>query len=569
MRRYRLELLICLLLAVVTLTVYWRATGWGYVNFDDEDYVLRNPHLQAGFSFAGLRWALTTTWASNWHPLTWLSYLLDYQLYGLHPWGYHRTNLLLHVANSVLAFLILRKMTGAVGRSAVVAALFAWHPLHVESVAWIAERKDVMSTFFGLLSIAAYAHYAARPSPLRYLLVFAQFGVSLMAKPMLVTLPGVLLLLDYWPLRRETTITRLVWEKTPLVLLSAGSAVVTVVAQHQGGALSSLEHLPFAWRLGNAVVAYVRYIWLMFWPHDLAIFYPHPRDTLSWVQIALATALLLGLTAVFLGAGRRYRYLSVGWLWYLGTLVPVIGLVQVGGQAMADRYTYLPLLGLFIILAWGLPDLLARGRLEHAVLAPIAIVALAVCLVLTWRQVLTWHDGGSVWEHALAVTSDNYVAHNNLGNYVGARGRMDEAIDHYREAIRINSAYADAWNNLGTALAGQGRLDEAVGIYLQAVRLRPSSATVRHNLGLALLRMGRDEEARAEFAEAVRLQPGYARAHHSLGRALVRLGRSDEAVGSFRHAVRLQPGVASFQASLAELEARAGSCEGKPDGASR
>jgi tetratricopeptide (TPR) repeat protein len=568
MGRYRIEFLVCMVLAVGTVAVYWRATGCGFVNFDDDDYVVVNPHLQSGLGAAGLRWALTTTWASNWHPLTWVSFLFDYQLHGLNPSGYHRTNVLLHAANSVLLFLLLRNMTGAVGKSAVVAALFAWHPLHVESVAWVAERKDVLSTLFGFLTLAAYAHYAARPGVPRYLLVFVLFALCLMAKPMLVTLPFVLLLLDYWPLRREASLARLFVEKLPLLCLAAGSAVLTLYAQHRGGAINSLEHLPFPWRLANAVVAYVRYVEQMFWPLNLAVFYPHPREELNWAPVALAGLLLAGFTFACLRWGRRQPYLTVGWLWYLGTLVPVIGLVQVGGQALADRYTYVPLIGLFVILAWGLPDLLAGWRVEPVVLAPVAVVALALCLVLTWGQVLTWYDGGSLWEHALHVTSGNYVAHNNLGNYLGARGRMDEAVEHYRDALRINPAYADAWNNLGAALARRSQLDEAVASYQQAVQLSPASATIHHNLGLSLLQLGRDQEALEHFAEAVRLRPGYARAHHSLGRVLERLGRTDEALERYRLAVRLHPDVPQYKESLVSLEARLGSCEREPNNGS-
>ncbi|MFL5339967.1 MAG: glycosyltransferase family 39 protein [Gemmataceae bacterium] len=406
----RPALILGLLLVASTLAVFGRCLANEFVNYDDPQYVTDNPHVKEGLTLDGVRWAVTSTDYLNWHPLTWLSLQLDTELFGLEPWGFHLTAILLHAADALLLFLILRQTTGALWPSGFVAALFALHPLHVESVAWVAERKDVLSTLFGLLAIAAYLRYVEQPGWRRYLLVLLAAALSLTAKPMWVTLPGVLLLLDYWPLGRlQKSSTRTVLlEKVPLLALAATAGVLTVFAQHRGGAVESLELFPWDQRVGNAVVSYIRYLGMTVWPEGLAPFYPHPRGNLPvWPDIG-AAVLLVTITTVVLALRRRCPYLVVGWFWYLGTLVPMIGLVQVGEQARADRYTYLPLIGIFIIVAFGLSDLLRSRRFPRALLFAAAIAVILACATLTWKQIGYWHDSRALWAHAVAVTADNY-----------------------------------------------------------------------------------------------------------------------------------------------------------------
>ena len=491
------RILISLVLILLTTAAYGPIWRNDFINYDDNVYVTGNDHVKAGLSPKGIAWAFTSTEALNWHPLTWISLQLDYQLYGLRAWGFHLTNLLLHTANSLLLFGVLQQMTGAVWRSALVAALFALHPLHVESVAWIAERKDVLSTLFWMLTLAAYLRYVRRPSVLRYLLVMLTLALGLMAKAMLVTLPCVLLLLDYWPLGRfqrnndETPMTNdegspkpqdrgpssfglwhyfvirrwsfVIWEKVPLFVLAAACSAMVIFAQQRGGALESLEQLSLSSRVSNALVSSVQYIVKMFWPSGLAPFYPHPRESLSWWQAAGAGLLLISISALALRLAGRRAYLIVGWLWYLGTLAPVIGIVQVGEQAMADRYTYVPLIGLFILLVWAIADLAAPWPALKVMLLPTTAGALLICLVLTWLQVRIWHDSRSLWEHTLRVTAGNYVAENNLGFTFLQEGNMPEAERHFRQAVRIKPDYARAYSSLGLALDKQEKIPEAIG----------------------------------------------------------------------------------------------------------
>jgi len=460
----RNQYLVILLLLGVTFGAFYRVLGGEFLRYDDDVYITLNPFVKAGLSRVGLIWAFATGYNANWHPLTWVSHMLDVEVFGMNAGGHHLTNLILHLANTMLLFLVLRRMTGFVWRSAFVAALFGVHPLHVESVAWIAERKDVLSTLFWLLTIWAYARYAENPTWTRYLPVVLFFGLGLMAKPMLVTLPFVLLLLDYWPLNRlsfggkgERTVPvyDLFLEKVPLFAMTALSCLITFRAQQMGGAVGLLEKLPFAVRAGNALVAYTTYIGKMFWPKNLAVFYPHPGADLPVWQAVVAGLALVSITILVIRAGKPRPYLSVGWLWYLGTLVPVIGLVQVGAQAMADRYTYVPMIGLFIMLAWGLPGL---GGKRLAVPATLVVCAL---IAVTWRQVGYWRDSISLFRHAISVTEKNAVMHANLGLALRDRGRTDEAIREYREAIRIDPEFAQAHNNLAVALYFKGDYAEA------------------------------------------------------------------------------------------------------------
>ena len=491
--------LICFMLAIVTLAVYWQVGNSAFVNYDDPTYVTDNQDVRAGLTAESVTWAFSTTHGGNWHPLTWLSHMLDCQIYGLNPRGHHYTNLLFHILNTILLLLVLQKMTGALWKSALVAALFALHPLHVESVAWVAERKDVLSTFFWMLTVGVYVLYVENPGVKKYLLTILLFALGLMAKPMLVTLPFVLLLLDYWPLGRfqikklgtaqssdgtSPKDTRnekrkspkgpakdavrskkntesgyrwslalpLIWEKIPLFVIAVASSIVTFFAQQSGGAVRSLEALPFTVRISNALVAYISYIGKTIWPFHLAVFYPHPGMLAGW-KIAGACLLLLSISFMAIRALRLYPYFTVGWLWYLGTLVPVIGLVQIGSQAMADRYTYVPLIGIFIIIAWGIFDLAAGWRYRKEGVAVVSASLLLILMVMTWFQLQHWSNSITLFKHAINVTENNLTAHYNLGLALVKNARMDEAIDHFTRALQINPDNANSHKNLGNAMA--------------------------------------------------------------------------------------------------------------------
>jgi tetratricopeptide (TPR) repeat protein len=566
---------LCLLLALATLALYLPVARQGFVNYDDSDYVTENAHVQSGLQWQNVVWAFTTGHASNWHPLTWLSHMLDCQLFGLKAGPEHLVSTGFHIANTLLLFLLLRRMTGALWRSAFVAALFALHPLHVESVAWVSERKDVLSALFFLLTVGAYVRYAEilgleskAQSPgagaprltlhaSRYYLVsLTLFTLGLMSKPMLVTLPFVLLLLDYWPLQRfrpstfnpqPTTCFRLVAEKAPFVLLAAASSVITFIVQRKGGAVST--SLSVGARVANALVSYVRYIGKMLWPQNLSILYPHPGHWPAWQVIACA-GLLLAVSAAVILLARRRPYLAVGWLWFCGTLVPVIGLVQVGIQSMADRYTYVPLIGLFIMLAWGIDDLVPVRPWRTRALAIGAALSLAACAFLTERQIRFWRDSEALFRHAVHVTRDNYLAYNNLGFYLSGQGRAAEAMENYRLSLKINPAYEDALNNLGYALAGQKKYADAIPLYLAALRIKPNHAEVHNNLGNALSETGKIDEAIQHYLIVLQQKPDHADAHNNLGIALAMKGKLDEAIPHFHEAIRSKPSYASAHSNL-------------------
>jgi tetratricopeptide (TPR) repeat protein len=549
----RLDLLISLVLVVATLSVYWQVRGFGFIDYDDGAYVKDNPYVTGGLSWATVRWAFTTSHVCNWHPLTWLSLMLDVQLFGVNPGAHHLVNVLVHAANTVLLFWTLRRMTDAVWPSAFVAALFAIHPLHVESVAWIAERKDVLSTLFWLLTLAGYLHYVRRPGRLRYVLVAAPLALGLMAKPMLVSLPAILLLLDYWPLRRlelslsdpkksAVNLGRRIIEKLPLFALVGLSSVATFLAQRSGGGVVPFSVIPFSLRVQNAFVAYARYILLMLWPSGLAAFYPHAREALPVWQPLLSILALGGATVAVLAGARRFPYLGVGWLWYLGTLVPVIGVIQVGDQALADRYTYVPLIGLFLMAAWGVRDCVARWRIPKSaagVGAAAVLLALAACTAV---QVGYWRDSITLFEHALKVTPDNYLAHKVLGVALcDEAGRYEEAAAHCRAAIAVNPSDADLHYNLGNALLGLGKADEAIAAYQKTLTLDPRYVKARYNLGNAHARQARYQEAAACYGEVVEAQPGFPGAANNLGSALVFLGKLEEAAAVYRGAIEANP----------------------------
>ena len=568
-------------LVLATLTVYWQVGNYEFVNLDDDQYIVENSHVQKGLTSESVTWAFTTNHMANWHPLTWLSHMLDFQLYGLNPTGHHLNNLVFHLLNTLLLFLVLQRMTGGLWRSGLVAALFALHPLHVESVAWVAERKDVLSTLFWILTLWAYLGYVKRPGVKRYLLTLVPFALGLMAKPMLVTLPFVMLLLDYWPLERiqlgqsflghtgqshpsiigkkpRTQVFRLLMEKTPFFALAAVSSVVTFIVQKSGGAVVALEVYPLNIRIANAMLAYVSYIIKMIWPQNLAIFYPHPGQSLPIWQAVAAGLLLLLISTVVMRAGRRYPYLPVGWLWYVGTLVPVIGLVQVGAQAMADRYTYVPLIGLFIMVAWGVPDLVGSWRYAKPALTVAAASLLVALMVCTSFQVKHWENSLSLFEHALRVTSNNSQIHNNLANVLTQKGMLQEAIPHYTKALEISPNYADAHTNLGVALAKQGRLEDAIKHYSAALRIKPKSPETHNNLGVALYSQGDVLGAIENYMTAVQLKPDYAEAHNNLGNGLAQQGRLAEAKVHYAKALTIRADYPEAHNNLGVALARQG-----------
>jgi tetratricopeptide (TPR) repeat protein len=559
---------IYLFLALITLVVFAQTIRYDFVNFDDDLYVYNVPAIKAGLTRSGIVLSFISPHASNWHPLTTISHMLDCQLYGMNAGGHHATNVLLHIIAVLLLFQVLRQMTGAVWKSAIVAALFAVHPLHVESVAWVSERKDVLSAVFFLLMLNAYARYARAKHIVRYLVVVVLFVAGLMSKPMLVTAPVILLLLDYWPLRRfeqlsSTTgktqdlssnqrriIRRLFLEKVPLLILSAGACIITFVLQKR--ATGAIPPLPFLWRVQNAFASYVIYIWKTLWPTRLAVFYPHPNDTLALWEVILAIGFLLAVTVVAILFRRERPYLFTGWFWYLVMLFPVIGLVQVGEQGHADRYTYLSHIGLFVIVVWFAADM-AIARRSKASLAVTTAVTLVIILALTWTafiQTSYWRNSETLWTHALTVTSDNDVAHNNLGYLCNDRGELDKAISHFEAASRIRSGKRDVHYdlasafvqmNLADALARKGLPDEAMVHYQAAIELQPNYANAYYNRGSVLLAEGRIDEAIADWEKTLQLQPNDADAHTGLGNAYLRKGLVQEAIAHYKEASALAP----------------------------
>jgi len=569
--------LTALLLALGTLLVYLPAASHGFSIFDDDDYVTQNRAVQNGLTWAGVQWAFTTGHASNWHPVTWLSHMLDCELFGLNAGAHHTVNVLFHAANTALLFVLLLRLTGAMWPAAFVAALFGWHPLHVESVAWVAERKDVLSTFFGLLTLLAYAGYARsrvegrasrgraevralapRLWTLDYALALVCFGLGLMSKPMVVTLPFVMLLLDYWPLQRwsgvkgreskdtakpdtrHSSLATLILEKLPFFVLVAVSCIVTFRVQHHGGMVVSLQEMPAEYRLADVPLAYVRYLSKIIWPSDLAIFYPLPKTIFPATMLA-GVALLLAVTAMVWIGRRRHPYGLVGWLWFLGTLVPVIGLVQVGHAAMADRYTYFPSVGLFIAGTFAIREWAGRFRISPMVPIAGAVLVLGACGVLTENQLRCWRDDESLFSHAIRVTRDNEPAHLCLGLVYELEGRKTEAVDQYRIALKLNPQRVKTYNSLAMLLAGSGQTNEALAEVRQALQRYPDDAPSHDTLANLLADAGRTNEALAEFERAVRLNPAEPIFQNNLGTLLVQFGRFDEAEAHYAAAARLDP----------------------------
>jgi tetratricopeptide (TPR) repeat protein len=593
-------LLIYLILVLTIFIVFYQVRNFDFVNYDDPVYITRNRPVNTGLTFQGLIWAFTTGHAGNWHPLTWLSHMLDCQLFGNRPGWHHLTNLLLHIANSLLLFAVLKRMTRALWQSAFVAALFALHPLHVESVAWVSERKDVLSTLFWMLTIAAYLRYVEKPGVARYLLTLLMLALGLMAKPMLVTLPFVLLLLDYWPLNRfqkqvaedteqhnhrhgKTPLQSLVLEKVPFFVLVIISSVVTFLVQRTGGAVKRIEAIPLMSRMANAFVSYLEYIAKTIWPARLAAFYPHPGSKLPIWQTITAAIVLLAITICVFRLRRTRKYLPAGWFWYIGTLVPVIGLVQVGDQAMADRYTYVPLIGLFIIIAWGVPDILRKWQYRKITLTVSSGLVISALVVCSSLQTSYWRNSIALFKHALEVTEDNYVAyfcmteslrqqgekalalyynsqsvrikpdyleaHNGLGIGLLEAGRIEDAISQFKMMLNIKPDFVEACANLGYAYYLKGDLDNAIEYSKQALQ-KNDILTARGNLAVALLDKGRLEEATEQFHKILQKFPDQPEAHNGLGTALSRQGRYDEAIAHLNQAIRINPNYTAARDNL-------------------
>jgi protein O-mannosyl-transferase len=543
--------IVCVFLIAMTWLVFGQTVGYDFVNYDDDTYVYANPLISSGLTAPGAIYAFSGKHSGNWHPLTTLSHMLDCQVWGSHPGGHHFTNIVLHSIAVVLLFLILRQMTSALWRSAFVAAVFAVHPLRIESVAWISERKDVLSAVFFMLTLGFYVRYVRYSSVGRYLAVVSSFALGLMCKPTLVTVPLVLLLLDYWPLKRfagESSTRRLILEKIPLFALSVAGAGATLWAHEKS--VIQIEQLPFLWRVGNGLVTCLTYIKQMIWPARLAVFYPHPGNTLPVWEIVLAILLLLLTTAGVIMLRRKRPYFFTGWFWYLLMLLPVIGLIQVGSQGHADRYTYLSQIGLYILLAWAITDALAsrfatgrirRGGLQRRIVgvtASVAIIVLAWCARI---QASHWRNGESLWSHAIAVTSENFIAHNGLGQFLLDHGRLDEAIDQFQIALNIAPKYPMARTNLGIALAKKGRIDEAIANLQTVLADYPNDAKARYNLGTALAQKGDAQSAIAAYEKALSIQSPYPSAHYNLAMALDDNGRIDEAIAHYQEAVQEDP----------------------------
>jgi len=564
----RPQVLISLTLTVAIVAVYWQVRHFDFIYvYDDLEYVIKNRHAHQGISAEGIAWAFRTFHSANYHPLTWLSHMLDGQLYGVDPGRHHLTNVLFHIANTLLLFVLFYRMTGLAWRSGFVAALFALHPLHVESVAMIAERKDVLCTFFWMLTLLSYTTYTAQQKAGWYFVTLAGFVLGLLAKPMAVTLPFVLLLLDFWPLERfktpagrvvkgpqwRLTVLRLILEKTPFFVLSAIASWVTVLAQLSKGAVAAPEVYPLAQRVANAAVSYVSYLGKTIWPHPLVVFYPYRTLIAHWQFIA-ALLLITAVTALVLIGFRKHSFLIVGWLWYLGTLVPVIGLVQVGDQAMADRYTYIPLIGIFILIAWGGAEILKNRRYKAFVCAAASAVIFPILMVLTWVQISYWSDGITLFRHAAGIFENSWVLHNNLGAALHRKGNSAAAIQQFKITLDLSPGNADAHYNLGVLFGNQGKPVQAVAHYRKTLQMKPDHLEALNNLGGELIVRGGDAAEGIKYCQrALEIDPEHANAHSNIAVALTAAGKVDEAIEHYRQALGLMPGNVKLQHALGNL----------------
>lgn len=541
-----LQAVICLVLVAAIFGVYGQVRHFDFVNYDDPKYVYDNYYVPRGLTSETVRWALTAVHEATWQPMVWLSYMLEQELHGMDPGWYHLTNVLLHTANTLLLFLLLRSMTGALWQSSLVAALFALHPIHVESVAWITERKDVLSTLFFMLTLLSYARWVKSTGRRFYALTLFFFILGLMSKPMLVTLPFVLLLLDFWPLKRFKIqdsgfkISSIILEKFPFFILTVASCVLTYYVQQKGGAIAPADEYPVGVRIANALVSYTLYMKKLLLPFDLAVLYPHPGKLSFWKPTA-ASVLLILLSFPAAGAIKKRPYLLMGWLWFLGTMVPVIGIIQIGAHALADRFAYIPFIGLYIILAWGISDIASHLTSYKKTTVSLSAIGLLMMMLLTRTTAGYWKDSITLFEHALKVNPENFVAHNCLGCALADQGRTDEALQHYTESLRIEPLYAEAHANIGIALAKKGMLDKAIRHYTAALEIDPGKPGPRNNLGAALNRAGRTDEAIEQFRAVLQIDPEYVSAHYNLGIAYAKKGRFADAVKHFSEVFRLRP----------------------------
>ena len=535
--------MICLILGLITFAVFYQVHSFKFVNYDDPPYVYENLNIQAGITLKAVEWTFTSGYAANWHPLTWLSHMLDWRLFGSNAGGHHLTNLIFHISNALLLFLVLKRMTSATWPSAFVAALFALHPMHVESVAWVSERKDVLSTFFWILTMWAWLQYVKHPGITRYILTLLMFSLGLLSKPMLVTLPFILLLLDYWPLERfgKLRTYQLILEKIPFVFLAAISSIVTFLVQRSGGGVSRDPALSLTICISNAFISYVKYIEKMYWPAGLAYFYPHPGRNISIFYAVVSVFILLAITFLILRFSSKHRYLLTGWFWYLGTLVPVIGLIQVGDQAMADRYSYIPLTGLFIIIAWGVSEILLKWQYRKIILGASSLIILLILAICSYVQSGYWKDSVSLCTHALKVTKDNYKAHFNMAVALRDIDKFDEAALEFQKCFQIKPDAALAINGLGVIFGRQGKFDQASEYFTKALNIAPNLAEVRTNLGYVLINQGKLDDAMFNLNESLRINPKSALTHRYLGQVLERKGQIDQAVSHFEEALRLKP----------------------------
>ena len=580
----RQKLIACILLALITLAAFWQVQDYEFVDYDDNMYVFENTHIQSGLTSESITWAFSTLYFGNWCPLTWLSYMFDYQLYGLNAGGYHLTNLMLHIINTILLFLVFNRMTGAFWKSAFIAALFSLHPLHVESVAWISDRKDLLCTSFWILTMWAYARYTVHPTFWRYLSVFLLLALGLMSKATIVTLPFVLLLMDYWPLGRfkireslnhnesqthqsvnidtQKSITfHLILEKIPFLALAISVIILTLIAQQKIGAVKSFEFYPLTHRFANALMAYIGYIGKTIWPHNLAFFYPYP-DIIPNLKTVWAGLLLIFISFLVIWKTYKYPYLAFGWLWYLGTLIPVIGLVQIGAHAMADRYSYTPIIGLFVIIAWGIPDVLKTWVHRKLFFVASAISILSVLMICSRLQLRSWANSTTLFEHAIEVTRNNYKAHHNLGVVLTRQKKHEKAILHYYEAIRIKPDFAKAHYNLGVAFAYNDKFNEAITHFSRALLEKPDYFEAHCNLGVALAAKGLKKKAVFHFSEAIRIKDDYAEAHYNLGNVLAEQEKIEKAILHYNKALQINPDNAGTHYNLANALAAKGNLKG-------
>jgi tetratricopeptide (TPR) repeat protein len=545
--KYKYEITASLLLILITIAIYYRVANFEYITFDDDLYVYDNTHIKDGLTFQNMLWSLTTSHAYNWHPLTWISLYVDSQFFGSTPGVHHLVNVFFHISNSLLLLLILVCMTKKFWSSIIVAGLFALHPLHVESVAWISERKDVLSTLFWMLTMISYYRYVSYPKIGRYILVLLFFILGLLAKQMLVTLPFVLLLMDFWPLRRlqfpessKGDTLRIIAEKVPLFIFAMIFSFIIFLVQ-KNSAVYQLTTFPLDVRMANAIVSYLAYIKDMLWPFNLAIFYPHPRK-IPLITTVLSGILLLSVTLIFLKYIQKFPFLAIGWFWYMGTLVPVIGIIQVGLQEKADRYTYIPLIGIFIIIAWGLSELLTKFPNKKLIMSMVVSIILIMCVGASWVQVGYWKNSETLYTHAIRVTKDNYGAQCGLAGVLMDKGQTDEAIDHYRETIRIKPDYMLPRFNLGIILLNKGKYDEAIEQFQEIANHNPSPTPETHlYLGIALAAENKIDEAINHYYEALKMNPALTAGQFNLGYALLRKGKLDQAIMLIQNGLRTKP----------------------------